>query len=60
MNKKYFFCYNARLSKFLNSKGLQYITKAMHPASQQIFTLYEKNDNLLDVIAEYKKIYSHG
>ncbi|GIN22622.1 hypothetical protein [Siminovitchia fordii] len=38
---KYFFCYNPNLSRYLKSKGFNYVTRAKHYASNKEFTLYE-------------------
>lgn len=51
----YFFCYNPKLSAYLYLKGIQYITKAIHPKSQQLFSLYECSEKLTMAINEYKK-----
>lgn len=59
MKSKYFFCYNPQLGKFLQSKNFKYITKAQHPSSQQIFTLFENSDDLSNAIEEYKTVFKH-
>lgn len=50
----YFFCYNPSLSKYLSDKGVRYITKAKHPVSDQLFTLYEQSEELNKHIKSYK------
>ena len=57
MNKKdYFFCYNKRVSDYLTSKGIQYITIANEMRSNRIFSLYEVNEQLQTALQEYKSI----
>lgn len=53
---KYFYCYNVSLSKYLNSKGIRYITVAREPKSNKLFSLYEINTNLQNAIDEYRAL----
>lgn len=58
-NKDYFFCYNVRLSKFLQLKGINYITKAKHCKTDQVFSLFLINDELNNAIQQYKEVFKH-
>lgn len=51
----YFFCYNPKLSAYLYLKDIQYITKAIHPKSNQLFSLYKHCEELTNEINNYKK-----
>jgi hypothetical protein len=51
----FFFCYNPVVSAYLKYKGIDYICKAKHPASEKIFTLYYKDARLEKALEEYKR-----
>lgn len=53
---KYFFCYSERMSNFIMSKGVSYITQAKHKETDKVFTLFERSDQLELVINEYEKL----
>lgn len=53
-NADYFFCYNPKLSAYLYLQGLSYITKAIHPKTQQLFSLYQHSEELTTAIKKYK------
>lgn len=52
----YFFCYNTKVSAFLKSKGVYFITVAKDLNSGKIFSLYEIDDELQKALDEYKQI----
>jgi len=52
----YFFCYNQKVSQFLKSKGVYFITIAKDMNTNKIFSLYEINDQLQNALDEYKQI----
>ncbi|MFV2046877.1 hypothetical protein CJ195_21855 [Bacillus sp. UMB0899] len=54
-NKNFFFCYNKAVSDFLKDKGVQFITVAIEPKSQKMFSLYQVDDNLQQALNEYKQ-----
>lgn len=54
-NRNYFFCYNKKVSDFLKSKGIEYITVAIEPKSQRFFSLYYIDDKLKKSLQEYKE-----
>lgn len=58
--RDFFFCYNLRLSAFLRYKGINYITKAVNPKNQLMFSLYVKNDDLQKALDEYKSQKQEG
>lgn len=51
--QKYFFCYNPNLSRYLKSKGFEYVTRAKHYASNKEFTLYEYSEDIKKHIEEW-------
>ena len=53
-DKNFLYCYNDDLSKFLSGKGVSYITKARSIKDNKIFTMYQKNKELFQLINEYK------
>ncbi|MEC1720603.1 hypothetical protein [Schinkia azotoformans] len=53
--KNYFFCYNKKLSDFLTTKGIQFITVAKEPKSGKLFSLYFIDTKLQQAIEEYKQ-----
>lgn len=55
---KYFYCYNARMSKFIIDKGVQYVTQAYHKETWNMFTLFERSDQLEQAIQEYRRLHS--
>ncbi|MED3912662.1 DUF5659 domain-containing protein [Peribacillus simplex] len=57
MNKsKYFFCYNQKVSQFLKSKGVFFITVAQDLSTKKVFSLYEITPNLQAALDEYKNL----
>ena len=54
-NRNYFFCYNKKVSDFLKSKGIEYITVAIEPKSKRFFSLYYIDDKLKKSLQEYKE-----
>jgi len=54
-NKDFFFCYNKKLSDFLTENGIKYITIAIEPKSKRQFSLYFINEQLQQLIKEYKQ-----
>ncbi|MGG3845576.1 hypothetical protein [Aeribacillus composti] len=54
-NRNYFFCYNKNVSDFLKSKGIEFITVAIHPKTKKMFSLYKIDDILQKALNEYKE-----
>ena len=52
--RNYFFCYNKKVSDFLNSKEINYITVAQDLKSKKIFSLFEITDDFQVALQEYK------
>lgn len=50
----YFFCYNKKVSDYLQSKGLKLITVAKDLKTDKIFSLYEINDEFQKALDSYK------
>ncbi|ODG93720.1 hypothetical protein BED47_00690 [Gottfriedia luciferensis] len=51
---QYFFCHNKKVSDFIKSKGIDYITVAIDPKTRILFSLYEITLELKEVLDEYK------
>lgn len=54
-NREYFFCYNQRVSSFLKSKGIYFITVAQDLKTEKVFSLYFIDSQLQEALDEYKK-----
>lgn len=54
MKDSYFYCYNINVSKYLTSKGIEYITIAKEPKSNKLFSLYKQTKELQQALKEYK------
>ena len=52
-NNDFFFCYTLELSKYLQQKKIRYILKAKSIKDDNVFTLYQKNDELQEALKEY-------
>jgi len=52
-NVKFFYCYNKKLSQYLNLKGFRYITKARSIRNLKVFYLYILTDELKKTVDEY-------
>ncbi|SER09163.1 hypothetical protein SAMN04487944_101198 [Gracilibacillus ureilyticus] len=50
----YFFCYSKDLSNFLKANGISYITKSINPKNKLTFTLFEKDNQLISTLKDYK------
>ena len=50
----YFFCYNKRVSDYLQQNGLQYITVARDPKTNKLFSLYKQTPELSRLLIQYK------
>ena len=55
---KYFFCYNKRVSDYLRTKQLNFITVAIDPKSNKMYSMYEITPELQKALDEYKSINS--
>ena len=54
-DKKFFFCYDAELSRYLKSKGFEYVTRAKHYKTNSEFTLYEYSLQIDEYIKEWRR-----
>jgi hypothetical protein len=52
--EQYFFCYNKRVSDYLTSKGIKFITVAIDPKTKKMYSLYKQTDTLDSLLKEYK------
>ena len=50
----YFFCYNKRVSDYLQQNGLHYITVARDPKTNKLFSLYKQTPELSRLLTQYK------
>jgi hypothetical protein len=51
MESKYFFCYDRELAFILRKiHGFEYITKAIHPRTKQLFYLFERTPELNKIL----------
>ena len=58
-NSDFFFCYNAKLYKFLTKeKHIPYVTTAKNTKDDRVFTLFYRNEELAQAIREYKQIHN--
>lgn len=55
---KYFFCYNKRVSDYLRTKQLNFITVAIDPKTNKMYSMYEITPELQIALDEYKSINS--
>lgn len=54
-DKDFFFCYTVELSTYLKENGVSYIFKGRSiKENNNIFTLYQKNDELQKLLDKYK------
>jgi len=51
----FFFCYTKAMSDFLSDKNISYFMKAKSIKDNNIFTMYQKSDELYNAINDYKK-----
>jgi hypothetical protein len=54
MKKNYFYCYDPKFSKYLKSKGLDYITLAKNRYDDRLFSLWEKTEEFEAAMNDYK------
>lgn len=52
-SRDFYYCYDVRMSNYLNSKGIPYLIKAKSCKEDRIFTLYQRTDRFLEVMSEY-------
>lgn len=55
-NRDFFYCYNPKLSKFLEQNGIEYFLKAKSIKDGKIFTMYKRDSELSRYLVEYKKL----
>lgn len=61
MDKQYttddfYFCYSMQIAKYLRyEKNINFITKAIHPKSNQLFYLFFRDSRLDRALAEHSK-----
>jgi len=61
MENKFFYCYSKRLKGFIESNGIRFESKGLHPISKRPFYLYiitKELDGVLKRWNEYKKLFS--
>lgn len=56
MDHKYFFCYNVKLSNYLATKGIKYITVARELKDNRIYSMYLQTPELSKAIQNYKQL----
>lgn len=56
MRKKYLYCYNRYLLKYLTDKGFAYVSKAMNHNTNTEFYLFERTNELTNAMDEYEQI----
>lgn len=56
VSNDYFYCYTKKLSMFLSSQEINYIMKARSVKDNSIFTLYEKTNELQEVLSKFETI----
>ncbi|WP_158735133.1 hypothetical protein [Alteribacillus sp. YIM 98480] len=54
--KDVFYCYDAKLAKFLKDKGVYSLTTAINPASKNMFTMFVSTDEMQEYIKEFKEM----
>jgi len=54
-HKDFFFCYTLELSNYLKENGINYIFKSRSIKDGSIFTLYQKTDELRNLLITFKK-----
>ena len=59
VKERFYFSYSKIESDFLKDKGLFYITKAIHPQSKVCFTMWDRNDELLESLKEYNRVHKN-
>ena len=55
-DKDFLYCYDINLTNHFKEHGLQYIIKAKSIKDNKIFTLWQKSDELYNVMRMYKSI----
>ena len=53
--KDFFYCYNPKLSNFLFKEGYPYITKAINPDNNRLYSMYYRSYGLQVAIDKYKQ-----
>lgn len=51
---KYFFCYSINLFRFIRDRGICYISKGINPSTNKTFWLFERNEDLNNLLAQWK------
>lgn len=51
----FFYCYNINVSKYLTSKGINFINVAREPKSNKLYSLYLITPELQQALKEYNK-----
>ena len=51
---KYFYCYDMNLFNYLKSKGFRFVTKARHHKTGDLFSLYERDEQLNQALSEWE------
>lgn len=53
--KDFFYCFDMRLSNFLNRQGFRHLVDAIHRKSDKRFNLYFRTDELTKAIDAYQE-----
>ncbi|MFJ7371677.1 hypothetical protein ACIQVU_19965 [Lysinibacillus sp. NPDC098008] len=55
-DKNFYYCYDAKMSRYLTENRINYIVKAKSLKDGRIFTMYERDKTFYDVLHDYSLI----
>lgn len=55
-DKNFYYCYDAKMSRYLSENNINYIVKAKSLKDGRIFTMYQRNKEFYDVLHDYSLI----
>lgn len=55
-DKNFYYCYDAKMSRYLSDNNINYIVKAKSLKDGRIFTMYQRDKLFYDVLHDYALI----
>lgn len=56
IKERFYFSYSKKESDYLKEQGILYLTKGIHPQSKVVFTMYDRDEQLLAAVKEYRQL----
>ncbi|MGD6831409.1 hypothetical protein ACQCT5_04565 [Sutcliffiella halmapala] len=56
IKERFYFSYSKKESDYLKDNGVYYLTKGIHPQTKVVFTMYDRDERLLESLKEFRQL----